>query len=77
MFKWIRVSFQLYLIRLKQGEIMAAIDDLSASVTTLQATTEVVLKRIDELKNNNNDSAIAAATATINEAVGKLNTAIQ
>ncbi len=56
---------------------MAAIDDLNASVAVLQATTEVVLIKIDELKNQpNNDAAISTASTLINEAVAKLNNAI-
>lgn len=57
---------------------MAAIDDLNLSVETLQVTTNAVLTKIDELKNQpNNDAAISAASAAINDAVSKLNTAIQ
>ena len=57
---------------------MAAIDDLNSSVSALQATTDAVLVKIEELKNQpNNDAAIAAASVSINEAITKLNTAIQ
>ena len=56
---------------------MAAIDDLNASVNALQAITEAVLVKIEELKGQNNDAAVAAASTVINEAVAKLNGAIQ
>ena len=56
---------------------MAAIDDLNASVAALQSTTEAVLVKIEELKNQpNNDAAVAAAGIAINEAVAKLTSAI-
>lgn len=57
---------------------MAAIDDLNSSVSSLQSTVDLVVIKIDELKNQpSNDAAIAAASSTINEAVTKLNNAIQ
>lgn len=56
---------------------MAAIDDLNLSVSNLQSTTDAVLVKIDELKNQpNNDASIASASASINEAITKLNSAI-
>lgn len=61
-----------------RSDIMAAIDDLNSSVSSLQSTVDLVVIKIDELKNQpSNDAAIAAASSTINEAVTKLNNAIQ
>lgn len=60
-----------------QEVIMAAIDDLGNAVSTLQTTTDAVLVKVNELKNQpNNDGAISAAVNSINEAVTKLNQAI-
>jgi hypothetical protein len=61
-----------------QEEIMAKIDDLNVAVSQLQATAELVIAKINELKAAGNvDPQIEAATAAVNEAVGKLNAAIQ
>lgn len=57
---------------------MAKIDELNAAVSTLQATADQVVAKIDELKAGGTalDPQIEAATAAISGVSDKLNAAI-
>ena len=72
-----RVYFKSILNR--QEIIMAKIDDLGTAVAQLQITVVEVVKKIDELKAAGGaiDPQLDAAILAINEATGKLSTAIK
>lgn len=57
----------------RQEIIMAKIDELGLAVNELNATTELVLKK---LEGTSLDPQLDAATTAINDAVGKLKAAI-
>jgi outer membrane murein-binding lipoprotein Lpp len=69
----------LKIIANRQEIIMAKIDDLGTAVTQLSAKVDEVIVKIAELKaaGTNIDPQLDAAILAINEATGKLNTAIQ
>ncbi len=76
---WFSNRVYLKIIANRQEIIMAKIDDLGTAVTQLSLKVDEVVVKIAELKaaGTNIDPQLDAAIVAINEATGKLSTAIQ